>query len=71
MQICFPASFYAILTDAVPRHAAADRAQHLIRDRTGGLGGIVIPHCRREVIYEKNLLVNGLWELYQKNKRKR
>ena len=38
---------------------------------TGGLGGIVIPHCRREVIYEKNLLLNGLWELYQKNKRKR
>ena len=36
-----------------------------------GLGGIVIPHCRREVIYEKNLLLNGLWELYQKNKRKR
>lgn len=33
---------------------------------TGGLGGIVIPHCRREVIYEKNLLLNGLWELYQK-----
>lgn len=38
---------------------------------TGGLGGIVIQHCRREVIYEKNLLLNGLWELYQKNKRKR
>ena len=31
----------------------------------------IFPHCRREVIYEKNLLLNGLWELYQKNKRKR
>ena len=43
----------------------------LISGLLGGLGGIVIPHCRREVIYEKNLLLNGLWELYQKNKRKR
>ena len=52
-----------------------DRIEEVIGEATviatGGLGGIVIPHCRREVIYEKNLLLNGLWELYQKNKRKR
>lgn len=38
---------------------------------TGGLGGYIIPYCRREIIYDKNLLLNGLWVLYQKNKRKR
>ena len=37
---------------------------------TGGLGGVVIPYCRREITYEKNLLLNGLWALYQKNKRR-
>ena len=29
------------------------------------------PYCRREITYDKNLLLNGLWALYQKNKRKR
>ena len=38
---------------------------------TGGLGGCIIPYCRREITYDKNLLLNGLWALYQKNKRKR
>lgn len=38
---------------------------------TGGLGGVVIPYCQREITYEKNLLLNGLWALYQKNKRRR
>ena len=31
----------------------------------------MIPYCRREITYDKNLLLNGLWALYQKNKRKR
>ena len=35
------------------------------------LGGCIIPYCRREITYDKNLLLNGLWALYQKNKRKR
>ena len=38
---------------------------------TGGLGGCSIPYSRREITYDKNLLLNGLWALYQKNKRKR
>ncbi|MBP8752019.1 MAG: pantothenate kinase, partial [Oscillospiraceae bacterium] len=38
---------------------------------TGGLGGCIIPYCWREITYDKNLLLNGLWALYQKNKRKR
>ena len=37
---------------------------------TGGLSGTIIPHCRREIDYEKNLLLNGLWVLYQKNRKK-
>lgn len=35
---------------------------------TGGLAGGIIPYCRREVIYRDDLLVKGLWILYQKNK---
>lgn len=38
---------------------------------TGGLAGFIIPHCKREIYYDKNLLLNGLWVLYQKNKKRR
>ena len=38
---------------------------------TGGLGGTVCPLCKREIHYERNLLLNGLWVLWEKNRRKR
>lgn len=38
---------------------------------TGGLGGKVVPLCRREIRYERNLLLNGLWVLWERNQRKR
>lgn len=37
---------------------------------TGGLAGFIIPHCRHEILYDRNLLINGLWVLYQKNRKK-
>lgn len=37
---------------------------------TGGLGGKIVPLCKREIRYEKNLLLNGLWILWEKNRRK-
>ena len=38
---------------------------------TGGLGGKVVPLCRREIRYERNLLLNGLWVLWERNQRRR
>ncbi len=35
---------------------------------TGGLAGLIAPHCSREVKYEENLLLEGLCLLYEKNK---
>ena len=34
---------------------------------TGGLSSVVIPHCRHDIIIEKNLLLMGLKLLYDKN----
>jgi type III pantothenate kinase len=34
---------------------------------TGGLSRIVVPHCRRDIIYDENLLLDGLMILYEKN----
>lgn len=36
---------------------------------TGGIAKFVIPMCKREIVYDKDLLVKGLAELYQENKR--
>ncbi len=36
---------------------------------TGGLSGVIAPHCRHEVILDDQLLLKGLLLLYQKNKK--
>ncbi len=35
---------------------------------TGNNSPVIVRYCRNEVIYDKNLLMEGLWEIYQKNK---
>lgn len=35
---------------------------------TGGLGKLVIPFCRTEVVYEPDLLVKGLLYIYERNR---
>lgn len=36
---------------------------------TGGLAQAITPCCKREVIYDDNLLLKGLWVLYEKNRK--
>ena len=36
---------------------------------TGGLARFITPYCKREIICDNDLLVKGLWVLYQKNKK--
>ncbi len=35
---------------------------------TGGLADFIVPFCRRKVLLDKNLLLKGLWVIYNKNK---
>ena len=35
---------------------------------TGGLAPTIIKYCSHEIICDENLLMNGLWAIYQKNK---
>ena len=37
---------------------------------TGGLSRVVVPHCKRKINYDENLLLDGLAILYEKNKGK-
>jgi type III pantothenate kinase len=36
---------------------------------TGGIAKFIIPMCKHEMIYDKDLLVKGLAALYRDNKR--
>ena len=36
---------------------------------TGGLAGKIVPHCRRVVRLDEDLLLKGLAVIYQKNRR--
>ena len=36
---------------------------------TGGIARFVLPMCRREIIYDKDLIIKGLSHLYYENKR--
>ena len=35
---------------------------------TGGNAPVIVRYCRNPIIYDKYLLMNGLWTIYQKNK---
>ena len=34
---------------------------------TGGIAGVIVPHCRKKIIYDPDLLLKGLWYIYHKN----
>ena len=35
---------------------------------TGGIAEAVLPYCHREMTYDENLVLKGLYILYQKNR---
>ena len=34
---------------------------------TGGNAPVIVRYCRNKIVYDKYLLMNGLWTIYQKN----
>ena len=34
---------------------------------TGGFAPLIAPYCRRQVVVDENLLLNGLYIIYKKN----
>lgn len=50
-----------------------DRIEEELRQKvtaiaTGGMSGKIIPHCRRKIIQDEDLLLKGLLVIYEKNK---
>ena len=35
---------------------------------TGGIAGLIVPYCKKKIIYDPDLLLKGLYDLYVMNK---
>ena len=35
---------------------------------TGGNAPVIVRYCKNKIVYDKYLLMEGLWTIYQKNK---
>jgi len=56
------------VVDGISQRVEAELGQTATVVATGGLAKIVVDHCKREVIYHDNLLLEGLRIIYEKNK---
>ena len=59
----------AAMIDGLIEHVQAEMNSPVTTLITGGLASMIAPLCRRTVIYEENLLLKGLWDMYFLNAR--
>ena len=58
----------ALLLDGMIDRMEAELGYQCTVVATGGLSTSIIPFCKHEIICDDDLLLKGLWYLYQKNK---
>lgn len=61
----------ASMLDGMIQRVEEELGQKAVVLATGGLAPRVIPYCRREIEYDGDLLLRGLWILWEKNRRGR
>ena len=57
----------AAMLDGLIDRVEDELGQKLTVVATGGLMSTILPHCRRDIHYHENLILEGLYLLYQKN----
>ena len=62
---------HAAMLDGMIDRMEAELGGNVTVVATGGIARFVIPMCRREMIYDKDLLLKGLRLLYENNKKPR
>lgn len=60
----------AAMIDGMIERMESELGKRVTVVATGGLAGCIVPHCKRKIEYEPDLLLKGLYVLYEKNKRK-
>ena len=58
----------AAMIDGMVERMEEELGEHCTVVATGGLASSITPYCRREIICDDDLLLKGLWYLYEKNK---
>lgn len=58
----------AAAMDGILDRAEEEMGQKLTAVATGGLARLVVPFCKRSVHIDEDLLLKGLWVIYNKNK---
>lgn len=57
----------AMLDGIIDRIRDEFHGKELTAVATGGNAPVIVPYCRNPIVYDKYLLMNGLWTLYQRN----
>lgn len=58
----------AAAMDGIIERVEEEMGQPVTAVATGGLAGLIVPFCKRKVILDDDLLLKGLWVIYNKNK---
>lgn len=57
----------ASMVDSIARRLKSELGEDAEIIATGGLARFILPYCRQQIIYDEDLLLKGLWKLYQLN----
>lgn len=57
----------AAMVDGLIERFEAELGEKCTVVATGGIARHIIPYCRREIIFDDDLMMKGLWILYKKN----
>lgn len=60
----------AAMIDGMIERMESELGRECILVATGGIAQFVTPYCKRKIICDNDLLLKGLWALYQKNRSK-
>lgn len=58
----------AAMLDGIIERMESELGERCTVVATGGLASSITPYCRREIVCDDDLLLKGLWYLYEKNK---
>ena len=57
----------AAMVDGMIERIEEELGQKCTVIATGGISGLIIPYCKKDIIYDENLLLRGLYIIYKKN----
>lgn len=58
----------ASMVDGMIERIEEELSQKATVVATGGLARCIVPHCKKEIHYDDDLLLKGLWLIYEKNR---